>query len=849
MKRILLTLVLMLGWVAQAQRFRDTNLVTNSVLRVQKIVYPDGTEQTSAVGLAGSGSLSEIRADGDAETNVAVLEFAGPSDLNFTLSNPEVGRVVVTISPDTVFKGPPGAGNVTFHGYWSGTYGTNVGYPTGSLVSYDGQIFYALVDVMDAVAPVHGATWQLVVLKGADGDAGTDLSFYTGWTSGDSVDTNQVISHNGSLWIPVADNTTSNPTSAPGEWSMIVSRGTDGADASGISGLSWAGIHVDATDYLQGDVVSYGGQLYYADDDITADLGTPANTRPGTHVDWILIVTKGSNGSSGVDGADGADGLGNLLYDSLWDSGKTYAINTIVHYDGALYRAKVETTNARPDLNYPGTWDRILWSGQDANVTEWIFHTSYNSALTYENALVRHNGAVYSTKGSVPINTAPPNATYWDLFVTDDVGLPSGVQGNLVYHNGTEWVVLAPGTSGQVLETQGAGANPQWNDVSGLPSGVQGDVAYHNGTAWVVLNAGTSGQVFTTQGAGANPIWATSSSFPSGTQGDVVYYNGTDWVVLNAGTSGHFLRTNGVGANPGWAEALSDLPSGVQGDLIYHNGAAWAAINAGTSGQFLKTMGAGANPVWDTLPTDTDAVVINGTSVYNSQVTDLVDYGTGNVILYSASGTQKGVYGTYNTIAGGRNHNVYASSISDSVIGGGYQNTIGTDADASVIGGGQINTVNASADFSVIGGGYGNATSSNYSTVGGGYSNNAGNTYATVAGGYDNDAVGSYSFAAGYQNYAGGSYSVAMGRQAHAVNTGSFVFGDRTAADVSSDRLDQAKFRVNGGFTINNSNGNITIWGVYPTASLPTADATGDLVFDSTAAIWKYWDGASWSAL
>lgn len=49
--------------------------------------------------------------------------------------------------------------------------------------------------------------------------------------------------------------------------------------------------------------------------------------------------------------------------------------------------------------------------------------------------------------------------------------LPSGVRGDILYHNGTTWVVLAPSTSGRVLETRGAGANPAWTD---LPAGSNG---------------------------------------------------------------------------------------------------------------------------------------------------------------------------------------------------------------------------------------------------------------------------------------------------------------------------------------------------------------------------------------
>lgn len=44
--------------------------------------------------------------------------------------------------------------------------------------------------------------------------------------------------------------------------------------------------------------------------------------------------------------------------------------------------------------------------------------------------------------------------------ILDMVGAEA--QGNIIYFNGTDWVLLAPGTSGQFLKTLGAGANPVW---------------------------------------------------------------------------------------------------------------------------------------------------------------------------------------------------------------------------------------------------------------------------------------------------------------------------------------------------------------------------------------------------
>jgi hypothetical protein len=39
----------------------------------------------------------------------------------------------------------------------------------------------------------------------------------------------------------------------------------------------------------------------------------------------------------------------------------------------------------------------------------------------------------------------------------------------------------------------------------------QGDILYRGSTSWARLAAGTSGQVLTTQGAGANPLWASAT--------------------------------------------------------------------------------------------------------------------------------------------------------------------------------------------------------------------------------------------------------------------------------------------------------------------------------------------------
>lgn len=162
-----------------------------------------------------------------------------------------------------------------------------------------------------------------------------------------------------------------------------------------------------------------------------------------------------------------------------------------------------------------------------------------------------------------------------------------------------------------LLKSAGAGAPPVWGLPENLQiaSQAQGTILYYSGSAWVVLAVGTNGNILKTQGAGANPAWtdtapkANELSIASQAQGDIAYFNGTNWVRLAAGTAGYYLKTQGVAANPIWAAlgAATDLSltGQEQGDVVYFNGSNWVVLHHGTAGQVLKTGGHGANPVWD----------------------------------------------------------------------------------------------------------------------------------------------------------------------------------------------------------------------------------------------------------
>jgi hypothetical protein len=96
---------------------------------------------------------------------------------------------------------------------------------------------------------------------------------------------------------------------------------------------------------------------------------------------------------------------------------------------------------------------------------------AYNASTAYAvDDIVSYNGSSYvcilASTGNLPTNT-----TYWNVMAeagTDaDIASISGLaQGDILYYNGTAWVRLGAGTSGQVLQTNGASANPSWADAS-----------------------------------------------------------------------------------------------------------------------------------------------------------------------------------------------------------------------------------------------------------------------------------------------------------------------------------------------------------------------------------------------
>jgi len=97
-----------------------------------------------------------------------------------------------------------------------------------------------------------------------------------------------------------------------------------------------------------------------------------------------------------------------------------------------------------------------------------VFRGAYNNSTAYVvDDIVTSGGSSYICIQASTGN-AVSNATYWTQMAAGgtDVGTTLTTQGDILYRDGSGLQRLGAGTSGQVLQTGGTGANPSWGTVS-----------------------------------------------------------------------------------------------------------------------------------------------------------------------------------------------------------------------------------------------------------------------------------------------------------------------------------------------------------------------------------------------
>jgi hypothetical protein len=176
---------------------------------------------------------------------------------------------------------------------------------------------------------------------------------------------------------------------------------------------------------------------------------------------------------------------------------------------------------------------------------------AYNGATAYAvDDVVSSSGSSYVCIAATTGN-APPNATYWELMSqagTDGTDLTTTLttQGDLVYYNGSALARLGAGTSGQVLQTGGTGANPSWTTISsaGIQQYIKGTVKTdtYNSTSTSFVSMGV-GATITPSSTSSKILILVTFGFEvtSGGDGSFNIYRGGS--LSTGGTGGTSLST------------------------------------------------------------------------------------------------------------------------------------------------------------------------------------------------------------------------------------------------------------------------------------------------------------------
>jgi len=166
------------------------------------------------------------------------------------------------------------------------------------------------------------------------------------------------------------------------------------------------------------------------------------------------------------------------------------------------------------------------------------------------------------------------------------IAMGSDAQGDIIYYNGTDYVRLGYGTSGQALTTGGSGANVSWTTIS---TTMGGDISGTTGNAQIVADAVTATEI------AAGAVAASELASDAVTTVKILNANVTAAKLASDAVTTAKILDNNV--------TLAKIADGTQGGLIYMAGSgAPTELAAGTSGYFLKTLGSGANPAWAEVP-------------------------------------------------------------------------------------------------------------------------------------------------------------------------------------------------------------------------------------------------------
>lgn len=333
------------------------------------------------------------------------------------------------------------------------------------------------------------------------------------------------------------------------------------------------------------------GALTKTDDtNVTLTLGGSPSTAlvnaASLTLGWTgqLAVTRGGTGLSSVT-------QGDVLYAS--------GANTLA--------ALAKNTSATRYLSNTGSSNNPAWAQIDltTGVTETLPVANGGTGAATFNA----NGVIYGnstsafqvtsagTTGQVLAGNTGSAPNFQGISaVLDNLG---STRGQIFYRGASAWTVLNPGSSGEVLQSGGAGADPSWTAVAGTGTVTSVDVS--GGTTGITTSGGPIIGSGTITLAGTLVAANGGTGQSSYSQGDLLYASGSTAIskLAKDTNSTRYLSNTGSSNNPAWAQI--NLANGVTGTLPIANGGtgltssgaiASVLTSTGSAGVFVPT---GAN--------------------------------------------------------------------------------------------------------------------------------------------------------------------------------------------------------------------------------------------------------------
>lgn len=369
-----------------------------------------------------------------------------------------------------------------------------------------------------------------------------------------------------------------------------------------------------------------------------------------------------------------------LLYWTLLSDGTNVlrnATNTLAGLNGILGSSIIESTSIS-DTAEAASWNGVTTIAPSKNAVYDYVHiadtdddglpdkldlSAAGFVRTTSGGVISSaelSGAVTTSGSGVTTlaNNAVATANIANNAVTGaKIAMGSDAQGDILYYDGTDYVRLAAGTSGQVLQTSGAGANPSWANGGGISTGAGGPIFASTNDA-TVANTTTETSVIGSSGIGTKTL--SANYLTAGRTVHVVVRGRVGTKTISPGTLTIKFK---LGSTAVWTAALS-FPASLANDYAEFVGDI-TCRSVGASGTVFAQASAMYN---DGVTTTVNAPIAANTttSTIDTTATQVIDVTAtwatadpANTITGSISTITDGTGGTLTSTAGSLTANAF----------------------------------------------------------------------------------------------------------------------------------------------------------------------------------------------